>query len=393
MRTAAYLSVYALFHVYFILRTVRFLRRNLPARMRGAIGWAAATLVVLAMSVPAAFFLPAGAARRQLQRLANGFEGLFLLLLAAYALCDLAGLLLRLIPSARRWLRRTGARRLLLGAAVWCVCIVTWVYGSIHASQLTIRHYETTVDKPCAAADSLRVVLIADTHLGCSVGAARVEDMVRRVNAQNADLIVFAGDIFDNTARDMDDPQAVQAALAGMKSRLGVYACWGNHDVNGRLFSGFSTVPAGQATRGQAMDDFVRGCGITMLEDEAVLLEDALWLIGRRDYAERDRAPIQALMAEVVPDMPVLVIDHEPRALADMAAAGVDVMLSGHTHDGQFFPLSLGINLVWENPCGMLRKDGMTSVVTAGVGVYGPDLRIGTDADITVVDIAFGAGE
>jgi len=64
-------------------------------------------------------------------------------------------------------------------------------------------------------------------------------------------------------------------------------------------------------------------------------------------------------------------------------------MLCGHTHDGQFFPLNIAIRTAWENPAGLKKVGGMTSVVTSGVGVYGPDMRIGTDADISVVDIHF----
>ena len=78
-----------------------------------------------------------------------------------------------------------------------------------------------------------------------------------------------------------------------------------------------------------------------------------------------------------------------PRFLKQNADAGVDVMLCGHTHDGQFFPLNIAIRTAWENPAGLKKVGGMTSVVTSGVGVYGPDMRIGTDADISVVDIHF----
>ena len=64
-----------------------------------------------------------------------------------------------------------------------------------------------------------------------------------------------------------------------------------------------------------------------------------------------------------------------------------DILLCGHTHDGQFFPLNIAIRSVWENPSGLLKKDDMYSIVTSGVGIYGPDMRVGTDADITVVEI------
>ena len=75
--------------------------------------------------------------------------------------------------------------------------------------------------------------------------------------------------------------------------------------------------------------------------------------------------------------------------VAVISVFGVDVLFSGHTHDGQTFPINLVMNREWEKPSGMLVKGSMASIVTSGVGLYGPDMRVGTDADVTVVDISF----
>ena len=63
--------------------------------------------------------------------------------------------------------------------------------------------------------------------------------------------------------------------------------------------------------------------------------------------------------------LPVLVIDHEPRELQELADAGVDVDLCGHTHDGQVFPGNIVIRFFWENPCGYLKKGNMHNIVTS----------------------------
>ena len=394
MKLAIVLGIYTLLNAYLMLRTGLFVRRNLPSgKGRRAAALAVLLCAVLAVILPISFFLPQGGPHRVLLKAGNAAEGFIILLLFAYLMLELACLLARLFPAGRRLVRSHGPRKLALGALVWAVCAVTWAYGSVHASQLTVKRYDVQVNKACEGVDSLRVVLAADLHLGNSVGAARVQDMVNAINAQNADLVLIAGDIFDNDVREMDDPQAVREALRSIESRLGVYACWGNHDVEGRLFSGFS-MQEGEAARAQEMDDFIAASGIVMLADEAVLLDDAFWLVGRKDYENdgtgaRGREPLEALLAGVDMDKPVLVVDHEPRLLQQNADAGVDVLFSGHTHDGQTFPLSLGINLKWENPSGMMRKGDMTSLVTSGVGVYGPDMRVGTDADVTVADITF----
>lgn len=394
MKMFIVMGVYTLMSAYVMLRTGLFVRRNLPSgKGRLAAGLMVLLCGMMAAILPVSYFLPQGGLHRALLTAGNAAEGFIILLLFAYLLLELACLLLCLLPAGRRLVHSHGPRKLALGVLVWAVCACTWAYGTVHASRLTVRHYDVQVNKACEGRDSLRVVLVADLHLGNSVGAARVQDMVRIINEQDADLVLVAGDIFDNAVDEMDDPQAVREALRSMESRLGAYACWGNHDVRGRLFSGFS-VEEGEAARGQEMDDFVAGAGIVMLADEAILLDDAFWLVGRKDYendgtGERNREPLEVLLERADMDKPILVVDHEPRLLQQNADAGVDVLFSGHTHDGQTFPLSLGINLKWENPSGMLTKGSMTSIVTSGVGVYGPNMRVGTDADVTVVDITF----
>ena len=95
-------------------------------------------------------------------------------------------------------------------------------------------------------------------------------------------------------------------------------------------------------------------------------------------------------MAGVDKEGPVICIDHQPSELEEKAKAGVDLDLGGHTHDGQIFPGNLLIGFFWENACGMKKVDDMYSVVTSGVGVWGPAMRVGTDSEIVVVDVSFG---
>ena len=87
--------------------------------------------------------------------------------------------------------------------------------------------------------------------------------------------------------------------------------------------------------------------------------------------------------------LPVLVIDHEPRELQELADAGVDADLCGHTHDGQLFPGNLTIKLMWENACGYLKKGNMHSIVTSGVGLFGPNMRVGTKSEICDITMHF----
>lgn len=397
MRISAFfvLAAYLAANAYVAARTSIFLHRNLPERVAKLVSLLTAGVYsVFAMGMPLAYVLPEGVARKAVMRVSYGFYGIFIYLFSAYAIIEVLARVSKKVRRTESLTARRGNPKLVFGGAVWFGIILTCLLGIHHASQLTVKHYDVQTAKDGGGRESLRVVLIADMHLGYSVGAERIADMVEKINAQDADIVLIAGDIFDNTVEGIDDPEAVKASLRDIKSRLGVYACWGNHDVDERLFSGFSTKRLENTERSEEMERFVQESGIVMLADEARLIDDSFYVIGRKDYENagdgtHERKSLNELMAGLDTSRLVISLEHEPRFLRQNADAGVDVMLCGHTHDGQFFPLNIAIRTAWENPAGLMQVGDMASVVTSGVGVYGPDMRIGTDADISVVDIHF----
>lgn len=113
-----------------------------------------------------------------------------------------------------------------------------------------------------------------------------------------------------------------------------------------------------------------------------------------RDYERPGRGiEVRKTPAEITQGMdmekPVLVIDHEPRELQELADAGVDLDLCGHTHDGQMFPANIITDLKWENSCGYLKKGNMHNIVTSGIGVFGPFMRVGTKSEICMIEVNF----
>ena len=86
---------------------------------------------------------------------------------------------------------------------------------------------------------------------------------------------------------------------------------------------------------------------------------------------------------------PVIVLEHEPVEMEELAETGVDMQLCGHTHDGQLWPGTITINLFWENPCGYLKKGNMHSIVTSGIGVYGPAMRVGSRSEVCEINVDF----
>ncbi len=285
----------------------------------------------------------------------------------------------------------------LIGHALHFSCLIALivsVYGLVHAQNTKLVTYDLNIDRECSV-DSFKVVLLADLHLSVNSNVQMTENMVQMVNEQKPDLIVIAGDIFTSNIDGLKDPEKYSAALSKLEAKYGVYAVAGNHDVDENLFGGFCISPVTEAFRPQSMEDFFKASGFNMLYDESVVIADAFTLAGRID-GERagdgtdNRMDAATLLASVDKTMPVIVLQHEPRDYEELSKAGADAVLSGHTHDGQIFPGNFIVPLFNENAYGVKELYGMQTVVTAGVGYYGPPIRVGTDSEVTVINISFG---
>lgn len=351
----------------------------------------------LASSLLTAFLMPAGSLQRIMKLISNYWLGTFLYILLTVVIADLIRLILIRIPF--RYSHRIFCRRGFIAGGTLSILIIAalsldGIYG---ASHLQVTQYDVTVEKALSnGEDTLKVVLIADLHLGYSIGSPYMKKMVARINEQSPDLVVIAGDIFDNDYDALDDPDRLVQILSGIRSRYGVYACYGNHDIQEKLLAGFTLEKTREKVSDPRMDALLERAGIRLLQDEGVMIDDSFYVYGRPDakkpgrgIAER-KSPAQ-LTEGMDLSKPILVIDHEPRQLEELSKAGVDLDLCGHTHDGQMFPGNLLTSLMWENSCGYLQKGSMHNIVTSGVGVFGPNMRVGTKSEICVVNVHFAA--
>lgn len=283
-----------------------------------------------------------------------------------------------------------------IGTVCAVIISVISIYGVINAGNIQTTKYEISVGKKAGKLKSLNVVLIADLHLGYNIGCRQMEQMAEKINAQNPDLVVVAGDIFDNEYEALDNPDRLAEILRGIHSKYGVYACYGNHDIQEKILAGFTFGGRAKKQSSVEMDEFLEKAGFTLLRDEYVLIDNAFYLYGRPDYERPGRGIEERKTAQEITDnmdlsLPVLVIDHEPRELQELADAGVDADLCGHTHDGQLFPGNITIKFLWENACGYLKKDNMHNIVTSGVGLFGPNMRVGTKSEICDIVMHFNS--
>jgi predicted MPP superfamily phosphohydrolase len=230
----------------------------------------------------------------------------------------------------------------------------------------------------------LRVVQVSDLHIGNHLSGRSLARMVERVNAEDADLVVITGDIFDFDPAFVEDGAR---QLGRLRARAGVYAILGNHDV----YTGAELVADGLARLAP---------GIRLLRDEIVRLPLAapLYLAGVEDpgrewAARRLELPALAQLAALRPaDGPTLLLVHRPEVFPQAAKLGFPLVLAGHTHGGQLaLPTPGGHwNLArFATPLsrGLFRSGGSTLYVNRGLGVGGPALRVNCPREIATLEL------
>jgi predicted MPP superfamily phosphohydrolase len=257
--------------------------------------------------------------------------------------------------------------------------VLTIVAGAWNATRLATVELDLKVPRKAGAVERLTVVAASDLHLGAIVGPKRLAKVVERVTALEPDVVLFAGDIVDESVTPEIESK-LGAIMRLLRPRLGVFAVPGNHE----FFSGLETNLA-----------CLRSCGVIVLEDQAVRVGEAFILVGRRDPSslkvQETRLSIEGILnnSGFARDLPVVVLDHQPVRLEEADKAGAALQISGHTHDGQIFPFGLINKLIYELNWGYLRKGATHYYVTIGAGTWGPPVRIGSRAEVVRIRLSF----
>lgn len=383
------LNLYILRWAYLWMGTCHSILRTLGFRLIFAVIY-----VLLSTSLLTGFLIKnPKSLHRMLKITGNYFLGIFLYTLVIILLADFGRILLKYVFHAS-WIHSRTAFTV-AGAICALLILLLSACGIFHAKYIKTTSYDVIINKTIPERTSMKVVLLADTHFGYNAGVLHARELVRKINKQKPDLVCIAGDIFDNEYDAIRNPEKLEKTLRGIKSTYGVYACWGNHDLNEEILAGFTFKHKDgdlSDIKDPRMKKILKNSNIHILEDESILINDQFYVIGRKDASltekihETRKAPAQ-LTEKLDRDKPIIMIDHQPKELQELADAGVDLDLCGHTHDGQTFPGNFTIKLMWENPCGLLIKDNMTNITTSGAGVWGPAMRIGTDSEICSINI------
>ena len=336
----------------------------------------------LTLSLYIAFILPNGLLKRILTIVGNYYLGIMIYTSIILVLLLLLKFIIKKIKVNRITYTIVGFISILL------ISFIT-IYGTINSDIIHTTRYEVDINKKCSI-ENLNIVMIADLHLGYNKGLKMIKNMVKKINKENPDILIIAGDIFDNNYDSLDKPKEMIKELKKIRTKYGVYAVYGNHDVKEKILLGFTFKDKKKKNSDIRMDKFLSDANIKILKDDYINLDNSIYIYGRPDYKKSiNRKKVSEVIKKLDKENPIIVIDHQPKELKELARAGVDLDLSGHTHDGQIFPLNYLIKLAFDNSYGIKKYADMTSIVTSGVGLYGPNLRVLTKAEITSIKVNF----
>ncbi|MDP3436340.1 MAG: metallophosphoesterase [Bacteroidales bacterium] len=245
------------------------------------------------------------------------------------------------------------------------------LYGNYSFNNPQATRLEISIKKALPG-DGIRLVMMSDLHLGSSINGEDLSRFVEMINREKADIVLIAGDIADMNLEPLIRWD-VAGRLSKIESKYGTYAISGNHEF--------------YAGEKEKIYSYLRSSGVNVLIDSVAIVGDSIQIVGRDDKTNSKRAPLSEILKNIERTKPIILMDHQPFNLEQAQNEGVDLQLSGHTHNGQFWPGSLIVKWMYELSYGYKMKGDTHYFVSSGIGLWGPKFRIGTKSEIVVIDI------
>ena len=258
------------------------------------------------------------------------------------------------------------------------ISIVLTVYGYYNAINPVVKNIQIFIPKSSSKYEKLKIAFISDVHLGVILGEKFAARLTNLINEQKPDIVLFGGDLLDEDAVQVLRKNS-GVPLLNLRAPLGVYAILGNHEYIGGI---------------KKAEEFYSLHNIKLLVDEAILIDNSFYLIGRDDrtserFAKRKRKSLSELTGPLDSSLPMILLDHQPFNLEISAQNKIDLHLSGHTHHGQLWPFNHITKFVYEVSWGYKKKNNTHIYVSSGFGTWGPPVRIGSKSEIVIINVLF----
>lgn len=254
-------------------------------------------------------------------------------------------------------------------AAIWAIVVLGCAlsgYGILNARSFSVRHISIPLP---GLSDPRTIVHLSDIHIGTVNGAAYLSKIVAATNAANPDMTLITGDLFDGSGPIVPETLSSFNDL----SAPAVFSI-GNHEY----YEGLDTVRT-----------VLSGTPLVLLEDATTTIA-GVQIIGVSDPSVRKNdVSLYDVLAEIRtdPSKPTILMYHQPKDLQAVSSFDIDLVLSGHTHNGQIFPFGLLVRLFYPQIHGVYELDGSYVHTSAGTGTWGPPMRIGSRSEVTVLHL------
>ena len=254
--------------------------------------------------------------------------------------------------------------------------------GLINAHIPFVMEYKIESDKDYRK-DNLIVAAISDLHIGSmSMSPQKLQKAVEKINKMQPDIVLILGDTFDGKGSvDTFIADGYGDILAGLQAKYGAFAVTGNHEYY-------------MPDTKEAISLLEKAGISVLLDDSAYISEINTYIIGRKDFTSvmdgRERMSLRQIMKRPQyhePDSLFLVLDHNPKYIDESREVYADIQFSGHTHNGQLFPLNLIEKFIFEKSWGLSKKKYTTLFVSSGLGMWGPAVRTSAVSEIAKIVI------
>lgn len=258
------------------------------------------------------------------------------------------------------------------------ISVILIAGGFINAISPVVRKYDITINKPAGDITEMRIAAVSDIHLGSVIRKRSIRKLSSVLTDLKPDLVLLLGDIVDGDLGPVLRDDLLKYFNCPDCSS-GLYAITGNHEFIG---GAGRTIP------------YIESKGIRILKDETVTLKGGIQLVGRLDrdsgrFFGKERMPLNELIKNLDFAKPVILLDHQPVNLSEAEKNGIDLQLSGHTHNGQMWPLNYVTAKIYELSYGYLEKGNTKYIVSSGFGLWGPRIRSGSRSEVLLINVKF----
>jgi len=358
---------YTIPNIYIFLRILKlFIKKELSV-------WYIIIYLLVAAIYPVSNSIPEGSSLTTPLELVTGYLlPFYLYLFLSLLLFDILLLTNRLIKIVSpEKLKSRAVRKISLGAILF-VSLATVIGGIINFNTIRSSEYRIEIPAGKSTLKHLRIAFVADFHLQERTGINFVRRFAEKIKAIEPDIMIFGGDIIEG---DNDDGNVKEheSILKGIQTKYGVYSVLGNHEYYA----------------GQDKGSFFDNSGIKVLCDNLVVFDSSFTLAGRYDSHFSQRKSVIDLLSSASESLPLILVDHRPTEIDEVSATRTYIQLSGHTHNGQLFPINLITRRVYQLSWGHMKKGNTHFFVTSGIRLWGPPVRTTGKSEIMVIDVDF----